>query len=157
MISLLFRNLLFTILQPGIVAGLIPFFILRQKVKDTLVHTWKFHYSLGILIFSIGFIIMLGCIISFAVYGRGTLSPLDPTRKLVTVAFYKFSRNPMYLGVILILVGEAIFFRSVELWAYALFIFVAFNIFIVLIEEPRLQKDFGEEYTRYCKKVRRWI
>lgn len=157
MISLFFRNFFFTILQPGIVAGLIPFFLLRDKEKDTFVHTWKSHHYLGIIVFAVGFIIMLLCIISFAVYGRGTLSPVDPPKKLVTVDFYKVSRNPMYLGVILILIGEAIFFRSVELWSYALFIFIAFNIFIILVEEPRLRKDFGEEYTGYCKKVRRWL
>ena len=63
----------------------------------------------------------------------------------------------MYVGVILILIGEAIFFQSIDLWIYSLFVFIAFNIFTILVEEPRLRKDFGEEYKRYCEKVRRWI
>ena len=100
---------------------------------------------------------MLICIISFAVKGRGTLSPADPTKKLVVTGLYRYSRNPMYIGVVMILTGEAIFFQSVSLWIYLLVVIIAFNIFILLHEEPRLQKDFGEEYKKYCQKVRRWI
>lgn len=157
MTSLFFRNLLFTILQPGMVAGLIPFWILGDKAKKAFGQTLRFHHYSGALIFLIGFVIMLICIINFAVQGRGTLSPADPTKKLVATGLYKFSRNPMYVGVTLILIGEAIFFQSVELWRYSLLIFIAFNLFIIFFEEPRLKKDFGEEYSRYCKKVRRWV
>lgn len=100
---------------------------------------------------------MLWCIISFAVKGNGTLSPVDPTKKLVITGPYNFSRNPMYVGVILILIGEAIFFQSANLWVYLVFVFVGFNIFVIYIEEPRLRKDFGEQYRLYCQKIRRWI
>src|SRR5215831_18344787 len=157
MISLFLRNLLFTILQPGMVAGLIPYWILGDKVQNAFRQTLQFYHYAGALTFLIGFLIMLTCIINFAVRGRGTLSPADPTKKLVVTGLYKFSRNPMYVGVILILIGEAIFFQSVELWLYLLLIFIAFNAFIIMFEEHRLKKDFGEEYSRYCKKVRRWI
>ena len=100
---------------------------------------------------------MLHCIVNFAIKGRGTLSPADPTKRLVINGLYKYSRNPMYIGVILILVGESIFSRSQSLWIYSLIIFIAFNVFIVGFEEPRLRSDFGEEYRAYCKKVRRWM
>ena len=159
MLSLFIRNLIFTILQPGMVAGLIPYLILGDKVNDLFVQQ-LLHRGLhdsGAIIFLTGLSIMLTCIISFAIKGRGTLSPADPTKKLVVSGLYRFSRNPMYVGVTLILIGEAIFFQSVELWIYSLFIFIAFYIFIMLVEEPRLRKDFGEEYNRYCEKVRRWI
>ena len=158
-VSLFIRNLVFTILQPGLVAGLIPYWIVGNNANDIFVQQLMqrgLHYS-GALLFLIGFAIMLHCIISFAVQGRGTLSPVDPTLRLVVTGLYKFSRNPMYIGVILMLIGEAIFFRSVDLWIYSLVVFVAFNIFILLVEEPRLRRDFGEEYKRYCEKVRRWI
>ncbi|NBV29650.1 isoprenylcysteine carboxylmethyltransferase family protein [bacterium] len=159
MFSLFIRNLIFTILQPGIVAGLIPYLILGNKVNDIFVQQLLpngLHNS-GAIIFVIGFVIMVSCIISFAVKGRGTLSPADPTKKLVTTGLYKFSRNPMYVGVTLILIGEAIFFQSVVLLIYSLSIFIAFNIFTILVEEPRLRNNFGEEYKKYCDKVRRWI
>lgn len=157
MLSLFIRNLFFTILQPGLVAGLIPLWIIGVKADNIFGNVWQWHHYIGTVIFLIGFIIMLWCIISFAFKGRGTLSPVDPTKKLVISGLYYFSRNPMYLGVILILIGEAIFFQSANLWGYLLFVFIIFHLFVIYIEEPRLRKDFGEEYSLYCQKVRRWV
>ena len=157
MLSLFLRNLFFTILQPGLVAGLIPIWILGRKTNNLFIKPWQFYQFSGLLVFVTGFVIMLICIVSFAVKGRGTLSPADPTKKLVVSGLYKFSRNPMYIGVIMILTGEAIFFQSVSLWIYLLAVNIGFNVFILLHEEPRLQRDFGEEYKKYCQKVRRWI
>lgn len=104
-----------------------------------------------------GLLILTSCIISFAIKGNGTLSPADPTKKLVVSGLYRYSRNPMYVGVLLILIGEALFFPMVRLLIYLVFVFVAFNGFIILAEEPRLRKDFGAAYSAYCKNVRRWI
>ena len=157
MLSLFFRNLFFTILQPGIVAGLVPYWILGGKAGHSFTKHLQFYQYIGILLFLIGLIIMFHCIFRFAVEGRGTLSPADPTKKLVVKGLYKFSRNPMYIGVMMILIGEAIFFSSYNLWIYLLFVFLAFNLFIILVEEPRLRKDFAAEYFQYCRKVRRWL
>ena len=87
--------------------------------------------------------------------GKGTLSPADPTKRLVITGLYKYTRNPMYVGVMLLLLGESLFFRSVSLTIYGILIFSTFHIFIILKEEPRLKKDFGEEYDLYCKMVKR--
>jgi protein-S-isoprenylcysteine O-methyltransferase Ste14 len=157
MVSLLLRNLFFTILQPGIVAGLIPFLILKEGASNILAQPLIFHHYLGATVFFIGLVIMITCIISFAVKGRGTLSPADPTKRLVVTGLYKFSRNPMYIGVMLILIGEAAFFSSRSLWVYSAIVFMAFNLFIILHEEPRLKRDFGTEYQQYGRTVRRWI
>jgi len=157
MLSLLLRNLFFTILQPGLAAGVIPYFILGTAVDQVLVQPWQGFRYVALTVFAIGFIMMIHCILRFVVEGKGTISPVDPTKRLVTHGLYRFSRNPMYVGVMLILIGEAMFFRSGSLWMYALIIFVALNIFILLHEEPRLRKVFGEEYERYCKNVSRWI
>ena len=156
-LSLLLRNLFFTILQPGVLAGLIPYLIIREKAKKTFAEPLVLYHFLAATVFIIGLAIMLTCIVSFAIKGRGTLSPLDPTKNLVITGLYKFSRNPMYVGVMLILMGEAIFFLSPSLGLYALFVFIGFHAFIVFHEEPRLRKDFKEEYDRYRQKVRRWI
>jgi len=100
---------------------------------------------------------MVICIYEFAVFGKGTLSPLDPTKRLVVRGLYRYSRNPMYVGVMLMLIGEAIFAASIPLLIYLVLVFIGFNLFILLHEEPRLKRDFAEEYAEYCKKVRRWI
>lgn len=157
MFSLFIRNLFFTVVQPGIVAGLIPLWITGASINTIFDEVWQLHQYMGAMVFLVGLVIMLWCIISFAVKGRGTLSPLDPTKQLVVSGLYRYSRNPMYVGVMLILIGEAIYFQSVELWVYSLLVFIAFNIFARVVEEPRLRKDFGAEYDLYCQKVRRWI
>jgi protein-S-isoprenylcysteine O-methyltransferase Ste14 len=156
-ISLLLRNLLFTILHPGIVAGVIPFWILGNNAAFLFVRPLRPHQYFGILLFIIGLVVLFHCIIRFALEGRGTLSPADPTKRLVITGLYKYSRNPMYLGVMMILIGEAIFFQSIDLWIYLSCIFIFFNLFIMLIEEPRLRRDFDPGYFQYCQKVRRWI
>jgi len=154
MTSLFLRNLFFTILQPGVVAGLVPYLIIRENMHS-LPFAW-FHF-LGILIFAIGLFITLHCIARFAIDGKGTLSPADPTKKLVIRGLYKYTRNPMYAGVMLVLIGEAIFFASFHLLIYAGFVFSAFTLFVIYFEEPRLKRDFGEEYAEYRKRVKRWI
>jgi protein-S-isoprenylcysteine O-methyltransferase Ste14 len=155
--SLVLRNLLFTILQPGLVAGLIPYFILGSPVATTFKNGLTSLQYIAILIFAAGVAILFYCIGMFAIKGRGTLSPADPTKKLVVSGLYRCSRNPMYIGVILILIGEAVFFSSGSLWIYTAIVFIAFNLFIILHEEPRLKRDFGTEYQQYLNTVGRWM
>lgn len=157
MISLLLRNLFFTILQPGLVAGLVPYLLIRNNRKVSFFDPWTIWQYAGAVIAIPGFFIMIICIIRFATEGKGTLSPLDPTKKLVISGLYKYSRNPMYVGVILLLIGEAVFWQSLILTGYTALIFIGFNLFILLHEEPRLKRDFKDEYTRYCQKVKRWL
>jgi protein-S-isoprenylcysteine O-methyltransferase Ste14 len=157
LLSLAVRNLFFTILQPGMVAGLIPYYIARDSFRNYPGHALRFHHYTGMLLFLTGLLILFNCIIRFAVEGRGTLSPVDPTRRLVTTGLYRISRNPMYVGVMMILAGEAVFVQSANLWIYTGLLFLAFNLFIIFWEEPRLRKDFGKDYDNYCGNVRRWI
>lgn len=123
MLSLFLRNLFFTVLQPGIVAGLIPLWIVSGNVKWLHLKMSGINHYAGIILFTIGVGILFSCIISFARKGRGTLSPVDPTKKLVVEGLYRFSRNPMYVGVLMILIGEAVYFQSAYLSAYTVIIF----------------------------------
>jgi protein-S-isoprenylcysteine O-methyltransferase Ste14 len=93
----------------------------------------------------------------FGKFGKGTLSPLDPARHLVINGLYRYVRNPMYVGVMIILAGEAVWFWSLTLVLYAIVVFVLFNVFIIIYEEPYLRKQFGESYDRYRERVGRWI
>lgn len=154
--SLFLRNLIFTLLQPGVVCIGIPWLIL-DKVPELLSKTPSY-----ILIVACGFILVGACILCnsiylFATVGRGTLSPLDPTKNLVIIGLYKYSRNPMYVGVMLILLSECLLFQNQHLLNYTLTVFILFNIFIIFVEEPRLVREFGHEYSNYCKQVRRWL
>jgi protein-S-isoprenylcysteine O-methyltransferase Ste14 len=156
-LSLILRNVLFTLLQPGIVAGFVPYLLVRNKLQSLVSHPFHFLQYVGIVIGFLGILIMTHCIIRFATDGQGTLSPADPTKRLVISGLYQYSRNPMYVGVMLILIGEAVFCQSLGLWVYCAVIFIAFQLFIVFWEEPRLTNDFGGEYEDYCRKVRRWV
>lgn len=157
MISLFLRNLLFTIIQPGIVAGVIPYLLLKGNGHDgfKMPVIWNEYLGLGIGIG--GAAIAFYCIYLFATVGQGTLSPADPTHNLVAKGLYRYSRNPMYIGVLLILAGESMYTSYSILWLYTGFIFLLFHFFVMFFEEPRLKKDFGEAYTAYSRQVRRWI
>ncbi len=157
MLSLYVRNLFFTIIHPGLVAVLIPYWILGHKWKEQFSLPFHIYQYLGMVFFSLGLLILLNCIIRFASAGQGTLSPIDPTKKLVTSGLYRYSRNPMYSGVSMILMGETIFFTSYHLGIYVFIVVLIFNLFILAVEEPRLRRDFGDEYRDYCSKVRRWL
>lgn len=155
--SLVIRNLIFTVLQPGVVAGLVPWYLAKDKFREAFNASFQLYHYGGALLFLIGFAILLHCIYRFIVEGLGTISPADPTTRLVVKGLYRFSRNPMYVGVMMMLIGEATFTASSNLWIYSGCIFLAFHLFILLVEEPRLRKDFGEAYDVYCQRVRRWI
>jgi protein-S-isoprenylcysteine O-methyltransferase Ste14 len=157
MFSLYLRNLFFTIIHPGLVVGLIPYWLLSLSGKNNFRFRFNFYQYLGISLFLMGLFVLLHCIIRFAVVGRGTLSPIDPTKKLVTSGIYRYTRNPMYLGVMITLMGEVIFFKSYPLGIYLLIMALIFNLFILVVEEPRLHEDFGDEYSQYRNKVRRWL
>jgi protein-S-isoprenylcysteine O-methyltransferase Ste14 len=104
-----------------------------------------------------GVAILFRCIRDFAVVGRGTLAPIDPPKNLVVSGLYRYVRNPMYVGVLLVLLGEALLFASVSLLIYAAAFFVGAHLFIVLYEEPTLRRRFGESYERYTRTVQRWL
>ena len=157
MVSLLIRNLIFTILQPGVAAGLVPYLILTNTGRTFFPEVWTIWNYVGTVLMLAGSIVIIACILRFATEGRGTLSPLDPTKKLVVHGLYSYSRNPMYVAVTVLLIGECLFWMSWALAAYTAILFVAFNLFIMLHEEPRLRRDFPTEYELYCARVRRWL
>jgi protein-S-isoprenylcysteine O-methyltransferase Ste14 len=89
--------------------------------------------------------------------GRGTLAPFDPPERLVVRGLYRYMRNPMYVGVLIMLLGEALFFESLALLWYAVIWFGVINVVVVAYEEPTLRGDFGESYDLYCRTVHRWV
>ena len=107
----------------------------------------------------IGGAIMLKCVWDFAWTGRGTPAPFDPPRRLVVSGLYRWVRNPMYVGMGLFLIGEALLLPAVtrEMLIMATVCWVVVTGFILVYEEPTLRRLFGEDYIEYCRHVRRWI
>lgn len=105
----------------------------------------------------VGAAILIRCIWDFAAKGRGTLAPIDPPTQLVVQGLYRYVRNPMYLGVLLLLLGESAFFRSATLLQYTIAWFIVVNLMVLFYEEPALRRRFGESYQRYFRSVHRWL
>ena len=103
-----------------------------------------------------GAAIVVWCIMSFVVIGRGTPAPFDPPRRLVVRGPYWYMRNPMYLGAALALIGAAMVYESVALIAYAGVFLLLMHLFVLVYEEPTLRRTFGRDYDAYCQRVRRW-
>jgi protein-S-isoprenylcysteine O-methyltransferase Ste14 len=135
------------------VAGYIPLALLRRGSQvETGVLAW-----LAFPLWAMGAVILLWSFWNFLVQGRGTPAPIDPPRELVIVGFYRYVRNPMYVGIILTVTGHFLWFGFWVLLAYAGFVFLAFHTFVLLYEEPTLKRKFGAAYEEYCRKVPRWI
>jgi protein-S-isoprenylcysteine O-methyltransferase Ste14 len=153
---LFLRSLIFTILVPGTVTVAVPYVLqhsdaaFRLDVPGTL-------RPLGALAIAFGVAIYLWCTWNFGVVGKGTPAPYDPPRMLVTGGLYQWTRNPIYVGVVLILLGEGLSFDAGVLFLYGALLFVLFHLRVVLYEEPRLRAKFGSSYTEYCQAVPRWF
>jgi len=114
-------------------------------------------HILGLVAIALGAALLGTCIWEFARSGRGTLSPVDPPRDLVVRGLYRYVRNPMYLSVTVIVLGEVPLSGSHPLLLYWAIWFVAVNLFVIGYEEPNLRRRFGASYERYTQNVRRWL
>lgn len=153
---LFLKTLLFTIVAPGTVTVLLPYLLLHSRLPGGPGFLGIASPVGGCLI-ALGFAIYLWCARDFAVRGGGTPAPIDAPRELVVAGLYRFVRNPMYVGILTILLGEVVFFDSAKLAAYALCVWLTFHLFVVLYEEPHLRQVFGESYVAYCGRVSRWL
>ena len=113
----------------------------------------------GYLLMIAGGALMLTCVFQFAWNGLGTPAPFDPPRRLVVRGPYRRMRNPMYVGMGVFLIGEALVFRDIarEMLIMTGLCWAAVTLFIVIYEEPTLRRSFGADYEEYCRHVRRWI
>jgi protein-S-isoprenylcysteine O-methyltransferase Ste14 len=150
------RSIFFTIVVPGTVTVLIPYLILSPATDSSVGVSTSVEF-LGILAMTVGAAILFWCIWDFAARGRGTLAPIDPPKLLVVHGLYRYVRNPMYLGVLILLLGEVTYFRSIALLQYTLAWFIVVNLVVVLYEEPSLRRRFGDSYERYLRSVNRWL
>jgi protein-S-isoprenylcysteine O-methyltransferase Ste14 len=149
------RALLFVVLFPGVYAVLVPFLILRT--------TGALHrppLSIGTIIAGAvglsGTALLLWSIWQFFAEGRGTLAPVDPPRELVVRGPYRFTRNPMYNGVMAMLLAASWIWNSEAVFYYALMLFCFYHLFVVFYEEPALRSRFADEYEHYRAHVPRW-
>ena len=150
------RALIFVLLFPGTATIGIPALLLRSGVEIYAFDIGWLRLA-GTLPLALGAALLLWCVADFAFVGRGTLAPVDAPTALVMTGPYRVVRNPMYVAVVLGILGEALLFESLTLAVYAPALWSVFHLFIVLYEEPSLSRRFGAEYASYRGAVSRWL
>ena len=149
---LLLKNLLFTVLVPGTVGVYLPLLIAEGPLP---VSNWS--AVLAFPVFALGAGMYAWCVWDFATFGRGTPLPIDAPGKLVARGLYRYTRNPMYVGVLTMILGCALAYQDGVLAGYALVVASGFHLVVVLYEERGLRRTFGDEYDTYCSQVSRWL
>jgi protein-S-isoprenylcysteine O-methyltransferase Ste14 len=144
----------FLALAPGFVAGVVPGVITGWEVGDHLAPPLP---ALGACLGLFGIAFLLQAFARFALEGLGTPAPVAPTERLVVGGVYRFVRNPMYLAVLAVIVGQALFFGNAVVAGYGALVALAFVAFVRIYEEPTLRATYGAEYEAYCARVPRWL
>ena len=148
----LLGTIVFVAAVPGSVVVLVPWWLSGGHVAGT---------SLGIVVGAAMIVAALPLFVSFCSRfvweGRGTPAPIAPTEHLVVGGPYRWVRNPGYVAVTAILLGEALVLGSQAVLAWAVLVAIAFHVFVLVYEEPTLRATFGAEYDAYCRRVPRWL
>ena len=145
---------LFFALAPGLVAGVIPWWITRWEVRQP-------SYGaplriVGVALLVAGVVVLVHAFGRFVVEGAGTPAPIAPTERLVVGGLYRYVRNPMYLAVLAAVIGQALVLGQPALFVYAALLFGIVAAFVRWYEEPVLQRRYGEEYEAYKRAVPAW-
>jgi protein-S-isoprenylcysteine O-methyltransferase Ste14 len=149
------KNLLkqiFSFILPATVLVIVPLWIENNRT----IHA-GFHLVFGLISILTGLAVMWFTISSFIRVGRGTLAPWSPPKKLVIRGLYRYVRNPMILGVLIVLFGEALSLWSMNILIWAVSFLFINTIYFIIYEEPNLESRFGDDYREYKKHVSRWI
>jgi protein-S-isoprenylcysteine O-methyltransferase Ste14 len=143
---------LFFALAPGVMAGLVPYWLTGWEAKDT----WTPLVVLGAVLIAAGLVVLVHAFVRFVVEGVGTPAPVAPTEHLVVGGLYRYVRNPMYVAVTAIIVGQALVLGRPALLLYAAAFVAVTATFVRLYEEPVLRERFGAEYEAYSRAVPGW-
>ena len=151
--SAILGSALFLVVAPGTLAGLIPWgFTGWQGLAESLPLAVA-----GGALTALGFALLVECFGRFAIVGRGTPAPIAPPDRLVVTGAYRRVRNPMYVAVLALILGQAALFADIGLVAYGLMIWATFHAFVLAYEEPTLRRAFPQDYAAYVAAVPRWI
>ena len=148
----LMKTLLFTLVMPGTIGVYLP-----QALKHGAAHPAEPIRYVGEVLFVSGALVYFWCAWDFVSKGLGTPAPIDAPRVLVVKGLYRFTRNPMYVGVTSVIFGQALFYGSRSVTIYGCVVVLGFNLFVLFYEEPMLKRLFGAQYDEYCRNVPRWI
>jgi protein-S-isoprenylcysteine O-methyltransferase Ste14 len=151
----LLGSVLFFVVAPGTVAGWIPYVVTRWRFEAPLLGLSATRW-VGAALVVVGAAALVHSFGEFALRGRGTPAPVAPTETLVVSGLYRHVRNPMYVAVFAVVLGQALLFGSLPLLAWAAVVGIAFHLFVLGYEEPTLRERYGPSYDAYRAHVRRW-
>ena len=152
----LIGSALFLLIAPGTVAGYLPWLLTRWRFGEDFGHSPTIRVVGGLVILC-GFAALVECFIRFALAGLGTPAPIVPTRRLVVSGLYRYVRNPMYLSVGALILGQSFLFGRADLLIYLAGLAPVAHLFVVGYEEPKLRRQFPADYADYVQGVRRWL
>jgi protein-S-isoprenylcysteine O-methyltransferase Ste14 len=147
---------IFAVIAPGTVGILLPWYITRWNFHEPFFHLYFLRWLGGLLII-LALPILLNAFGRFAIEGFGTPAPIMPTRHLIVTGPYRYVRNPMYVSVLALIIGQALLFGSISLLIYGAMVWSLFHLFVLFYEEPKLRKTYGEEFESFCRNVPRWV
>ena len=142
-------SIVFLFVAPGIVAGVIPWGISGYRSEPALLGFEPIRW--------LGCLLLIETFSRFALQGLGTPAPIAPTKTLVVTGSYRFVRNPMYVAVVSLILGQAVLLGSVGTLIWGVVVWLTVHAFVLAYEEPTLSRTYGEQYDRYRANVRRWI
>ena len=149
-------SIVFLFVAPGIVAGLIPWWISGYRMEPPLLGVELLRW-LGVVLLLLGAVLLVETFARFALQGLGTPAPIAPTKSLVVTGSYRFVRNPMYVAVVSLILGQALLLGSLGTLVWGGIVWLTVHLFVLSYEEPTLSRTYGEQYDRYRSNVRRWI
>src|SRR5262245_28830103 len=146
----------FFVVAPCVLAGLIPWRITRWEFRPPLVDL-DLTRPIGVMLIIAGAVGLVDSFTRFALQGAGTPAPIAPPRHLVVRGLYRYVRNPMYVAVLAVILGQALLFGDWRLILYGALFWLVCHLFVVAYEEPTLKRTFGPEYQAFRANVPRWI
>ena len=149
-------SFIFFWIAPVTVAGWIPYALSGWRIQPPLFGA-PAGRIVGSVVAVIGAAGLIECFGRFAIKGRGTPAPIAPPEVLVVSGLYRYVRNPMYIAVLSVIVGQALLWGNVRLLEYAGLVWLLFHGFVQVYEEPTLRRQFGSSYEVYCTNVPRWF
>ncbi len=146
----------FLVCVPGVVAGVLPWYITRWEIRQSGA-AWLTLRVVGAAMIVLGAGVLLHAFVRFVAEGAGTPAPVAPTERLVIGGLYRHVRNPMYLAVAAVIVGQSALEAQPGLLVYAAVFVAVVEVFVRTYEEPTLRQRYGAQYTTYCHAVPRWL
>lgn len=147
---------LFVLVVPGTAVVGVPWLLTRWQLGTPFLGSTATRL-IGALMIVAALPLFVSFCLRFVREGRGTPAPIAPTQRLVVGGPFRYVRNPGYVAVVAIVVGQAILFASAEVLVYAALLAIGFHVFVLLYEEPTLRRTYGAEYDAYCRDVPRWL